>query len=258
MISMNEFKGRLYEHYVSTHFGQLHQPSLEMFESYARFYQSAILPFLPEDKTAAVLEIGCGLGQFLYFLNKQGYVNHLGIDIGKEQIESCRDNVTPHALWVPDTNLYLQEQQGVYSTIVLIDVLEHFEDGDLFPTLDLIFKALAPGGKIIVAVPNASCLPALMTRYGDLTHQRLFTGSSLSQLLLTVGFINLKILPHEKKVIRSFRSRRERWIWNLRDKFVRWLMSEFYTHLMEGAYPNIQTINLLGIAEAPQISREAI
>jgi 2-polyprenyl-3-methyl-5-hydroxy-6-metoxy-1,4-benzoquinol methylase len=248
---MSQFKDRLYEQYVSTHFGRLHKPSLEMFESYARFYQATLLPFLPKDKNAPILEVGCGLGQFLYFLKKQGYVNHLGIDIGKEQLASCSDNVTPQVQWVPDTNQYLKEKRGAYSAIVLIDVLEHFDDGDLFPILDVILQALAPGGKIIVAVPNASCIPSLMTRYGDLTHHRLFTESSLSQLLLTAGFTNVNILPHEKKVIRSFRSRRERWIWSLRDKFVRWLMSEFYLHLMEGAYPNIQTINLLGIAEAP-------
>jgi 2-polyprenyl-3-methyl-5-hydroxy-6-metoxy-1,4-benzoquinol methylase len=249
---MSQFKDRLYEQYVSTHFGRLHEQSVERFESYARFYQSTILPFLPEDKTAPILEIGCGVGQFLYFLKKQGYSSHLGIDIGREQIELCEDHVTPQVLWVPDTNRYLAENRKRFSTIVLIDVLEHFDDENILPILEAIRDALVPGGKIIVAVPNASCIPSLMTLYGDLTHRRLFTESSLSQLLLMIGFENVKILPHEKKVIRSFRSRRARWSWNVRDKFVRWLMSEFYLHLMEGAYPNIQTINLLGIAEAPE------
>ncbi|HEU4389756.1 MAG TPA: hypothetical protein VFV34_18265, partial [Blastocatellia bacterium] len=98
----------------------------------------------------------------------------------------------------------------------------------------------------------AACITALVTRYGDLTHKRLFTEDSLTQLLLTAGFEEIKLFPNEKKVIRSFRSRRERFVWSLRERFVRWLLSEFHRHLMEGSYPQIQSINIVATAAKPE------
>src|SRR5437762_12431311 len=88
--------------YVSTHLGRNRSTSPDQLESYARHYEKVFLPHLPADRKSQVLEIGCGLGHFLYFLKKQGY-NHWGIDIGHEQIEVCREQITRQVEWVSDT-----------------------------------------------------------------------------------------------------------------------------------------------------------
>lgn len=246
---MTQFKEALNARYISTHFGRIHSPGRDTFESFARHYRSCYLHLLPRDKNARILDVGCGLGFFLYFLKAEGYVNHKGIDIGQEQIDSCIREVTQQVELVPDTRSYLAGHQSSYDVIVINDVLEHLDEDELFPILEAARDALSLKGRLIVSVPNAACLTSLVTRYADMTHRRLFTEGSLTQLLLCAGFSQVQMLPREKKVIRSFHSRRERWSWELRDKFVRWLLSEFHLHLMEGSYPQVQTINLLGVAE---------
>lgn len=248
-IAGNRFRQAFNDRYVSTHFSRIHSPGPDRFESYERHYLSSYLPLLPPDKNARILDVGCGLGFFLYFLKRQGYVNHNGIDIGKEQIDFCSREVTEHVEIVADTRSYLALHRSTYDAIVINDVLEHLADDELLPILEATRGALSIDGKLIVSVPNAACLTSLATLYGDMTHRRLFTEGSLTQLLLCAGFSRVQILPHEKRVVRSFRSRREKWTWKLRDRFVRWLLSEFHLHLMEGSYPQVQTINLLGVAD---------
>ncbi len=249
---MGLLNDRLYEHYVTTHFGALRQLDPAAFESYRRHYAAVYMPLLPVHKEARILEIGCGLGHFLYFLKAAGFTNYSGIDIGVEQVDYCREHVTSQVAHVCDTASYLIERPGQYNSIVAIDVLEHLADDDLWRLLCAARDALVPGGKLIVSVPNAACVTALMVRYGDMTHRRLFTEGSLGQLCRTVGFVDIEMLPNEKKVVRSFRSRRAKWMWRLRERLSRWILAEFYEHLMEGAIPRVQTINLIGVARRSQ------
>jgi 2-polyprenyl-3-methyl-5-hydroxy-6-metoxy-1,4-benzoquinol methylase len=245
---MSAFKERLNENYVTTHFQGVRSPNADELESFARFYKSSLTSYLPTDKSVPVLDVGCGIGTLLYFLKREGYVNHWGIDIGPEQVEACRRHVTENVELVTDTASYLRARAGYYGAIAFTDVLEHLEDEELFPILDAARVALRPNGRVLVAVPNAACITTLVTRYADLTHRRLFTEHSLNQLLVSAGFDRVEIVPHEKKVVRSFGSRFERWTWQLRDRFARWLLSELHLHLMEGSYPSVRTVNLLGIA----------
>ena len=238
----------LYANYVSTHFGALHRATPDELESYARHYRGAYTPHLPADKAAKILDIGCGLGHFLYFLKQAGYTNYLGIDIGREQVALCREHVTPNVEQVAETTTYLRARPTEFDAIVCIDVLEHLGDEELLELCDAVRGALKPNGRFIVSVPNAACLTTLMTRYSDLTHRRLFSEVSLRQLFLTAGFTDILLLPLEKRVVRSHRNRLEYWLWRLRDRLARWLLHEAYTHLMEGAIPTILTVNILGVA----------
>src|SRR4051812_37311495 len=91
---MNSLQEQLQERYVSTHFGEIRSVNADDLESFARHYRRVYAPLLPADKNAKILDIGCGLGHFLYFLKSEGYVNHWGIDLGSEQIHQCREKIT--------------------------------------------------------------------------------------------------------------------------------------------------------------------
>ena len=43
---------------------------------------------MPEDKKAKIIDLGCGNGGFVYWLQQIGYQNAEGIDISAEQIET--------------------------------------------------------------------------------------------------------------------------------------------------------------------------
>jgi hypothetical protein len=79
----------------------------------------------------------------------------------------------------------------------------------------------------------------------------LFTEGSLDNLLRAVGFAEVAVVPNEKRVSRSFASRRERWMWTAGDRLAPWILSELHFHLLEGSYPRVRTVNLLGVATLP-------
>ncbi|MCR8454597.1 MAG: class I SAM-dependent methyltransferase [Crenarchaeota archaeon] len=67
---------------------------LDHYREMARCYKRWYGPFLPEDRDARILDIGCGMGHFLYFLKEEGYRNFLGVDISREQVNFVRKYIT--------------------------------------------------------------------------------------------------------------------------------------------------------------------
>src|SRR5262245_35595680 len=143
---------------------------------------------MPGEKDAHLLDIGCGTGHLLYFLKNQGFINHFGIDMGREQVEICRQLVTENVAHVTSTIDFLSNNQERYARIFLFDVLEHIDDDELLPFLDAVKGSLLFGGKLIISVPNAACFTTLLTLYADMTHSRLFSEHSLKQLIRVEGF----------------------------------------------------------------------
>src|SRR5439155_26972464 len=54
-----------------------------------RVFRKVLLPLLPADKQARILDLGCGYGEFLCFLQKEGYQNAAGIDLNRRQLDAA-------------------------------------------------------------------------------------------------------------------------------------------------------------------------
>lgn len=72
--------------------------------------------------------------------------------------------------------------------IVAFDVIEHLSTDELLEFSDQALRVLAPGGRLIVHVPNGESPFFGRVRYGDVTHERAFTRRSITQLMSTAGF----------------------------------------------------------------------
>lgn len=57
------------------------------FEKTVNEYNLIYEPFLPLNKNSKILDIGCGMGQFLSLLKNKGYKNFQGIGLSQEQVE---------------------------------------------------------------------------------------------------------------------------------------------------------------------------
>lgn len=64
-------KEQMYDKYITTHFEAMHEREGGEFETYDRYYKKNYLKHLPERKELKILDIGCGMGHFLYFLEKK-------------------------------------------------------------------------------------------------------------------------------------------------------------------------------------------
>ncbi len=87
---MENWKTKVYESYMSNGFQDAHSMQNE-FIRHERYFKKNYLKFMPLDKTAKILELGCGMGQFFYFCKNAGYSNYEGIDASEENIRFIKN-----------------------------------------------------------------------------------------------------------------------------------------------------------------------
>ncbi|MFQ5914082.1 MAG: class I SAM-dependent methyltransferase [Nitrospinota bacterium] len=191
---MLNYRQRLYKHYITTHFSSIRDTSIEACERHRRFFRAYFGPFLPADKNAAILDIGCGFGSFLYFLKKEGYRDVFGVDISPEQVEVARGLGINNA-HCEDLEVFLQKHTGEFDCIAALDVIEHIGKEELFPILDAVQQALKPGGIFIMQAPNGASPLCGAIRYADFTHELAFTKESVGQVLRVAGFADIRVYP---------------------------------------------------------------
>ena len=150
---------------------------------------------LPADKNARILDIGCGLGQFLYWLKQKGYTNFLGLEISQEMYDLCRTEVTDKVEKISSIKDFLRDKNATYNLIALNDVIEHLPKNEIIDTLEVIKAALKSGGKLLIKTNNLAAITGARLRYADFTHEVGFTEYSLNQVLLAAGFSHVEIKP---------------------------------------------------------------
>lgn len=183
------WKDRLYAAYVSS--GQAndsHTESVKHFSLRQPYIQAVIQKYIAPDRNVRILDLGCGHGAFIYFLQQAGYQNIHGVDVSSEQV-ALAHKFGINVVEQQDIGSYLTTvQDETVDVVLLMDVLEHLSRQELFDMLDEVFRILRPGGKCIAHVPNAAGLYGLQVRYGDLTHEMAFTPKSAQQAFSTLGF----------------------------------------------------------------------
>lgn len=187
---------RAYENYISSHLGKVQGEDFDLME---RYFRKNYLHHLGA-KGSRILEIGCGRGNFLYFLKKNGFADYTGIDLSPECIEFCRSRGLGEEgrLVAADAFDFLSSRKGEFDAVVMNDVLEHIRKEVIFDFMDAMRSALSPGGKLILKTINASNpVTGASSRYYDITHELSFTEESLSQLLTIAGFGSIRVLPQD-------------------------------------------------------------
>ena len=201
---MSDYRKRFFEGYISTHVGYAEKISPQSFEVVAKIFKKHISRFLPESKTAKILDIACGSGHLLHFLQSQGYSRTQGIDLGAEQLEIARKMGVKN-IEAGDLFTFLKEYQDHFDLIIAFQIIEHLSKNEAVDCMDLIYRALKEGGKVLVATPNVTSPAGLWSTFGDFTHELVFTSRSLSQLLRVSGFSNVGIYG-QGPVAYNFRS----------------------------------------------------
>jgi SAM-dependent methyltransferase len=182
-----DFRNALYDRYVSTFKGET--PHAE--EAYA-WWDHKYLPLLEGlDRTAAVLDIGCGAGGLLAYVGRRGFSHALGIDISAEQVAIARSRGVHAEVGDMFELLAQAAERERFAAILAVDVLEHLRREELTRLAPLLYSALRPHGRLLVQTANGAGLFPGQVIYGDLTHMTIFTPQTLAQLLRPAGFVDL-------------------------------------------------------------------
>lgn len=203
---MRAYRTKLYSKYNSSLYGGKNQSDFESsYEGFEREYSD----FLPGNKNAAILDVGCGMGHFVSYLQSKGFQNVRGVDHSAEQVECCLSAGLPVSK-IDDVFEFLKSQKNSFDLIMMSDVLEHFDKNEVMQVLKDLRDALKIGGTLLLRVPNMSSIYGLHARYLDFTHEVGFTESSLNQVLLCTGFS--KIYIRDNKIPFGFAPKRfARW-----------------------------------------------
>lgn len=137
------------------------------------------------------LDIGCGRGELLRLLNKQG-IDAIGIDINDEMIAHCIDYGFK-AFTVDALNHLSTIEDESIDYIFLIQVVEHLNQNYLNDLIKLAYKKLVKGGKIFMETPNHQNLYIYSNSfYVDPTHVKPVSPHYLRYQCLNIGFENVE------------------------------------------------------------------
>jgi 2-polyprenyl-3-methyl-5-hydroxy-6-metoxy-1,4-benzoquinol methylase len=211
----------IFEKYHETFYKDLH--GWRDYNLTSKGYGEWYYDCLPNDKTSMILDIGCGDGKFIFFLEGKGYTNVEGLELSLQQAEEAKKNIKSPIHVVENTESFLLKNNNTYHMITMNDVLEHVPKQEVVGFLKAVHDAIFPGGTAVVNVPQVSGFTSLFCRYNDFTHQTLFTEMSLKQVLVSAGFYNIKFIPQKwplKWTPRHLAYRLARKLWYFILKFI--------------------------------------
>ncbi len=160
-----------------------------------------IAPLLPAEP-GAVLEVGCGAGATLQWLQQSGRATRtVGIELFPDAAERARGRIDEllqgNAETLLSAHLPAQLAPASFDLVLCLDVLEHMLDPWAFVTR--VQTLMKPGAVLIASIPNVRhlrvVLPLLLAgrwRYEDSgildrTHLRFFTHGSAMALVSPPG-----------------------------------------------------------------------
>jgi 2-polyprenyl-3-methyl-5-hydroxy-6-metoxy-1,4-benzoquinol methylase len=187
-----DYRTRIYDYYVHSRLESLAPADLESIRRGGAYLQRLVREHFPENRDAAILDLGCGHGSLIYHAREAGYVNVAGVDRSPQQLEEAR-RLGIDGIVEGDILEYLAAvSEGSQDVVLTIDVIEHFTREELLPFVDEVHRVLKAGGRWIIHTPNGESPLSNRIRYGDVTHEQAFTRTSLGQLLMASGFRSLQ------------------------------------------------------------------
>ena len=149
------------------------------------------LPFLAGGE---VLDLGCGRGEFLELLRGAGIAAR-GVDSSAEMVAICRGK----GLTVVEGDLFsalAAEPEAGLGAVVSFHVIEHLPPPLIDRLVKLAWRALRPGGALILETPSPlSLVVAARNFWLDPTHQRPVHPELLRLFAEAAGFMEIRTLP---------------------------------------------------------------
>lgn len=155
------------------------EPNHFWFQGRNKIIYSLIEKVVKKPKGMTLLEVGCGTGYVLSFLEKKG-LEVSGIDIFYKSLKLARERTKAKLIFGDFRKTSFSKK---YDIIGFFDVIEHIEDDTLF--IKRAVKFLNPEGYIVITVPANMLLWSVVDKKSG--HKRRYNKNNLTALLKYSG-----------------------------------------------------------------------
>jgi len=157
-------------------------------------YLATHLPFINKElsylkKDAKIMEAGCGIGQWVFWIAEQGFPV-IGVDIAPKAVAVAKDYAKKNKIincdFVEGDIRNLKIEDNHFDFIFSFGVIEHFHKPEII--LNEFKRVLKVGGKMFISVPNqysthtfTRVISKVIGRW-DLGYERSYSQKSLNKL----------------------------------------------------------------------------
>ncbi len=148
------------------------------------YHRKAITLLSP--KKGTILDVGCGIGNFLDLANQEGWVC-AGIDFDPDAIDAARKRIGTGDLSVSDVVIYAQQHpENKFDVVTFFDVFEHVDNHNEF--IGAVSSLVKDNGSIAMSMPYRKHAPWLMRGDVPPCHLTCWDRGSLKGFLTKHGF----------------------------------------------------------------------
>jgi SAM-dependent methyltransferase len=185
-VPPGDHRARLLARYVSTHASVA--GARDGLARRRPYLERLVRDHFPPSREADILDLGCGHGALVWAARNLGYGRVRGVDASPEQVAAARELGIP-GIELGDLRPTLDGlAPGSQDAIVLFDLFHYFGKDEQMAIADAVHRALRPGGRFILHLPNAEAIFAGRMRYWDVLAEDAFTRASIAQLLRACDF----------------------------------------------------------------------
>lgn len=188
-------------------FEEKYRGSRELIKSRQNAYAPYVELLKVQESELRALDLGCGRGEWLELLEEWG-VKAEGVDLDAAMLEACyqmglsvqKDNALTVLENIPAASLDI---------VSGFHIAEHLDFPDLVALVKNAFKALKPGGLLILETPNSENINvATSSFYLDPTHRNPIPAQLLKFLFQYAGFDVVR----EVRLNADFQDKVDKWI----------------------------------------------
>jgi ubiquinone/menaquinone biosynthesis C-methylase UbiE len=151
-----------------------------------------------------VLDLGCGVGNFLAWLSRREPASLHGLDLAVKSLEIARRTAAKLDLTAGDAES-LPYRDGAFDRVVCNGAAHHLLNPDV--AFREIFRVLSPGGLLVMYEPTATAVTTALRKLvigydkyespADLAHKEEFTPAHAVALLSEAGFSGISTSLHD-------------------------------------------------------------